>query len=264
MVRMSEGRFSGRHVLITGAGTGIGREIALRFAREGSTLSLLARNQDRLEATAAAIRKLGECELGVHACDIRDSRATHAAVASARKQRGKFFAVIANSGIGGPNEPGDADRFDDLVATNLNGTYNTLRAVQAELVPGPERRHMVVVSSILARIGVPGYTGYCASKAGLLGLVRALAMELAPDEVQVNAVCPGWVDTEMAREGLQGMATGMGISFQEAHDIAMQDVPLGRMSKPEEVAGMIAWLCSPDAVGVTGQALDINGGAFMN
>ena len=98
----------------------------------------------------------------------------------------------------------------------------------------------------------------------LLGLVRALAMELAPDEVQVNAVCPGWVDTEMAREGLQGMAQGMGISFREAHDVAMQDVPLGRMGKPEEVAGMIAWLCSADAHGVTGQALDINGGAFMN
>ena len=254
----------GRHVLITGAGTGIGRAVALRFAREGAALSLLARDVARLEATADAIREAGECELGVHGCDIRDARATRVAVAAAGEARGPLYAAIANSGIGGPNDAGDDDRFEDLVSTNLTGTYHTLRAAEAHLAAGPDRRHLVVVSSILARIGVPGYTGYCASKAGLLGLVRALAMELAPDEVQVNAVCPGWVDTEMAREGLQGMARGMGISFEEAHDTAMQDVPLGRMGKPEEVAGMIAWLCSVDAHGVTGQALDINGGAFMN
>jgi NAD(P)-dependent dehydrogenase (short-subunit alcohol dehydrogenase family) len=264
MARMSERRFEGRHVLITGAGTGIGREMAQRFAREGAALSLLARDVTRLERAADAIRSAGECELGVHGCDIRDAQATREAVAAACKSRGELHAVVANSGIGGPNEAGAADRFDDLVATNLNGTYNTLRAAEAHLAPGPDRRHLVVVSSILARIGVPGYTGYCASKAGLLGLVRALAMELAPENVQVNAVCPGWVDTAMAREGLEGMAEGMGISFEEAHDVAMQDVPLGRMGKPEEVAGMIAWLCSADAHGVTGQALDINGGAFMN
>jgi len=264
MAHMSERRFSGRHVLITGAGTGIGREIARRFAREGAALSLLARDVQRLEATADAILSAGECELGVHGCDIRDAAATKAAVEAACKSRGALHAVVANSGIGGPNEAGDGDRFDDLVATNLIGTYNTLRASEGQLAKGPDQRHMVVVSSILARIGVPGYTGYCASKAGLLGLVRALAMELAPENVQVNAVCPGWVDTAMAREGLEGMATGMGISFEEAHDVAMQDVPLGRMGKPEEVAGMIAWLCSADAHGVTGQALDINGGAFMN
>jgi ketoreductase len=261
---MSERRFDGRHVLITGAGTGIGREMARRFAQEGAALSLLARDVTRLEATVDAIRDECESEVGVHACDIRDADAIRAVLATACKARGPLFAVIANSGIGGSNEAGPKDRFEELVATNLVGTYNTLRAAEERFAEGPDRRHMVVVSSILARIGVPGYTGYCASKAGLLGLVRAFAMELAPANVQVNAVCPGWVDTEMAREGLRGMATGMGISFEEAHDRAMQDVPLGRMGKPEEVAGLIAWLCSVDAHGVTGQALDINGGAFMN
>jgi len=122
----------------------------------------------------------------------------------------------------------------------------------------------VAISSILSRIGVPGYTGYCASKAGLLGLVRALAMELAPANVQVNAVCPGWVDTAMAREGLEGMARAMRTTPEEARAVAMQDVPLGRMSSPEDVAGLVAWLLSPDARGVTGQALDMNNGAFMH
>src|SRR5258705_32170 len=114
-----------------------------------------------------------------------------------------------------------------------------------------------------ARIGVAGYPGYCASKAGLLGLVRALAMELAPANVQVNAVCPGWVDTEMARAGIEGMARAMKTSAEAARAVAMQDVPLARMSAPEDVAGVVAWLLSSDARGVTGQGVDVNGGAFM-
>lgn len=246
------------HVLVTGAGTGIGRAIALRLARDGSSLTLLARDRGRLEETAAEAG-------GAHvvSCDVRDSGAVEAAVASAVAIQGPLSAAVANSGLGGPNEPGDGDRFHDLVATNLAGTYHTLRAAERHLAEDGER-HLVAISSILARIGVPGYTGYCASKAGVLGLVRALAAELAPGGVQVNAVCPGWVDTSMAHEGLEGMAQGMGISKQEAYDLAMREVPLGRMSQPEDVAGLVAWLLSPDARGVTGQALDMNGGAFMS
>ena len=282
---MTEGRYAGRHVWITGAGTGIGRATAVRFAREGAAVTLTARDAGRLEETAAMAREEGSGEVGVHPADITDAAALCALAKDAAAARGPFHAVIANAGIGGPNEPapdgGDAgDRFGELVATNLLGTYHTLRAAVPHLEPqggadpeatgeapsgaGETRRHLVVVSSILARIGVPAYTGYCASKAGLLGLVRALAMELAPSQVQVNAVCPGWVDTQMARDGLEGMAAAMGTSFDEAHAIAMQAVPLGRMAKPEEIAGMIAWLCSADALGVTGQALDMNNGAFMS
>jgi NAD(P)-dependent dehydrogenase (short-subunit alcohol dehydrogenase family) len=119
------------------------------------------------------------------------------------------------------------------------------------------------MASILARIGVPGYTGYCASKAALTGLARALACELAPKGVQVNAVAPGWVDTDMAQEGIAGMAQALGITPAEAHAEAMKAVPLGRMGHPEDVAGLVAWLLSPDARGVTGQVIDMNGGAWM-
>jgi NAD(P)-dependent dehydrogenase (short-subunit alcohol dehydrogenase family) len=171
--------------------------------------------------------------------------------------------MVANSGIGGANHPGPEDRFDDLVATNLNGTYYCLRAAQAHLAPGPKTRHMVVISSILGRFGVAAYTGYCASKTGLLGLVRALSLELAGDEVQVNALCPGWVDTAMAREGIENMARAMGLSYEDALAEAMKPVPLGRMSTPEEIANVVAWLASDQARGVTGQAIDVNNGAFM-
>jgi NAD(P)-dependent dehydrogenase (short-subunit alcohol dehydrogenase family) len=248
----------GRHIVVTGAGRGIGKAIAQRLAHDGATLSLLARGVDDLEETA---QEVGGAY--VHGVDIRDGDAVDAAFAAAAEANGPVHALVANSGIGGPNEPGPGDRFFDLVQTNLVGTYQCVRAAQRVLAPGPERRDVVVIASILARIPVPYYTGYSASKAGLLGLVRSLAAELAPEEVQVNAICPGWVATDMAWEGIGLMADGMGITRDEAYARAMREVPLGRMSEPEDIAGTVAWLLSRDARGVTGQAIDHNGGAFM-
>ncbi|MBL8858947.1 MAG: SDR family oxidoreductase [Planctomycetes bacterium] len=257
-------RFLDRHIVVTGAGTGIGRAIALRLAREGARLSLLARDRQRLEQTAAAITAQGGERPLVVACDIVDRPAVDAAFDRAAAAHGRLYALVANSGIGGANEPGEGDRFDEIVAVNLTGTYSCLRAAERHLEPGPGLRHQVVIASVLARIGVPGYTGYCASKAALMGLVRALAAELAPKGVQVNAVCPGWVDTEMARAGLKGIAEATGVDFDTALRNAMAAVPAGRMSQPEEVAGLVAWLVSEDARGMTGQGLDLNGGAFMH
>ena len=199
----------------------------------------------------------------MRSCDVRDSERIHEVFSAAASELGAMRGLIANAGIGGVNEPGSEDRFEDLVAVNLCGSYHCLRAAQQHLQPGPGTRHMVLMSSILGRIGVPGYTGYCASKTALIGLARAMAMELASDHIQVNALCPGWVDTEMAWDGLRGLGAALGVSEREAHDIAMQDVPLGKMSKPEEIAGMVAWLVSEDAAGVTGQGLNMNNGAFM-
>lgn len=252
---------SDRHVVVTGAARGIGRAIALRTASDGGALTLLDLEPEGLAGTAA---RLGG---SVHAeqCDIRDREQVDRAVERAAFALGPITAFVAVSGIGGPNgedDPG-GDRFDDLVRTNLYGTYYCVRAVLRHLAPGPRERHVVVISSILARIGVPGYSGYSASKAGLLGLVRSLAAELAPAGVQVNAICPGWVDTDMARVGLEAIAAETGETLEEAHRLAMSQVPLGRMSQPEDVAGTVAWLLSPDARGVTGQAIDTNGGAWM-
>jgi len=252
-------RFEGRHVAVTGAGGGIGRAIALRLAAEGAQLSLLARREEALVALA---EKTGSAH--VEPCDIRDHDAVEQAFARCAEVQGPLFALVACSGIGGPNEPGPGDRFLDLVETNLTGTYRCLRAAERHLEEGPEARHLVVISSVLARIAVPGYTGYSASKAGLLGLVRSLAAELAPRNVQVNAICPGWVDTDMAWEGIDGLAEAIGSTREEAHAEAMRAVPLGRMGQPEDVAGVVVWLLSPDARGVTGQAIDQNGGAWMS
>jgi len=263
-------RFTGCPILVTGAGSGIGRALALRFAREGARLLLLGRRPAPLAQVAREIAAAGGSPALTLACDVRQPGAVETALAEVTRRSGPLFACIANAGIGGPNTPGapgapgTVDRFDELVATNLNGTYHTLRAAQRNLGPGPAARHLVVVSSILARLGVAGYTGYCASKAGLLGLVRALAQELARENVQVNAVLPGWVETEMAQEGLAGMAQALGTDVAGARRAALAQVPLGRFAEPEDVAGLVAWLCSPDARGVTGAALDINNGALMS
>lgn len=249
----------GRHVVVTGAGTGIGRAIALRLATEGAKLSLFARDAERLRQTAREAK--GSTYVG--AADIRSREEVERAFAAAAEVHGPIYALVANSGIGGPNQDGEGDRFDDLIATNLNGTYHCARAALRHLAKGPEARHLVLMSSILGRIGVAGYTGYCASKTGVIGMARAFAAELAPENVQVNAICPGWVDTEMAWVGLRALGDAMGVSVEKAHEVAMSHVPLGRMSKPEHIAGLITWLIGPDAVGVTGQALDMNNGAFM-
>ncbi len=236
-------RLEGKHVVVTGAGTGIGRAIAERLAAEGARLTLLARDESRLRDVVA--------NATTRSVDIRDRDAVLAAFGE------PLDALVANAGIGGPNAAGDGDRWDDIVATNLFGTYWCARAAEPKLADGGR---IVVTSSILARIGVPGYTAYCASKAGLLGLVRALAAELAPRRIQVNAICPGWVNTDMAWQGLDAFE---GLNRDQAFDVAMQEVPLRRMSEPEEIAGTVAWLLSDDALGVTGQAIDHNNGAFM-
>jgi NAD(P)-dependent dehydrogenase (short-subunit alcohol dehydrogenase family) len=178
-------RLEGKHAVVTGAGTGIGRAIAQRLHAEGARLTLLARDESRLRAVVP--------DAATRSVDIRDHDAVFAAIDE------PLDFLVANAGIGGPNEPGECDRFDDIVRTNLYGTYWCVRAAERHL---PDGGRVVVTSSILARIGVAGYTAYCASKAGLLGLVRSLAAELAPRAIQVNAVCPGWVNTEMAWQGL--------------------------------------------------------------
>jgi 3-oxoacyl-[acyl-carrier protein] reductase len=252
---------SDRHVVVTGAGTGIGRAIALRLAEDGDALTLLGLDREELEETAALV---GGGRTYVEPCDIRDRRAVNDVVGRAGDALGPIHALAAVSGIGGSNGEDDegGDRFDDLVQTNLNGTYYCIRAALRHLAPGPEPRHVVVISSILARIAVPGYTGYSASKAGLLGLVRSFAAELAGDGVLVNAICPGWVETDMARLGLDLMAADIGGTRDDAYRIAMNAVPLGRMAQPEEIAGTVAWLLSPVARNITGQAIDQNGGAW--
>lgn len=252
---------SSRVAVVTGGGTGIGLAIARRMRRDGASVAITGRDLSRLERVAR--------EIGAHAyaLDIREEPSCHEAMARIAKELGPIRTFIANAGVGGENHPGPNDRWREVVSTNLDGTYYSLRAAIAHLAPGPKKCDLLVVSSVLGKFGVPGYTAYCASKTGLIGLVRALSLEMAFDparrHVMVNALCPGWVETEMAIQGLTAFAQKAGQTLEQARADAMARVPLGRMSAPDEVAAYVAWHTSEECVGVTGQSLNINQGSFM-
>ncbi len=250
-------------VVVTGAGTGIGRAIAQVLAQSNYSLILLGRNLDALETTRRTLVKPDAHQS--FSCDVRRPEDLRKSLADSGIEN--LYAVVANAGIGGENfynGNGDGDRWTEVVETNLTGSYNTVQECLPYLKKDQsEYRKVVFISSILARLGVPGYSAYCASKAGLLGLMRSLASELAGEKILVNAVLPGWVNTAMAHEGLQAFADALGVSKDEAHKEAMKPVPLGKMSEPEEVAQFVEFLISPKGNSLTGQSLDINNGAMM-
>lgn len=249
-------------VLVTGGGSGIGRAVAQVLAEAGLQVLLLGRQASALQETLAGLPNQEHHR--VCPADIRDPESIRAALRKVGVS--SLYAVIANAGIGGENEYGDGDRWDDILATNLSGTYYTIHEALPYLQANREAqdvRHVVVIASILARLGVPGYEGYCASKAGLLGLVRAWASAWAPNRILANAICPGWVKTEMAMQGLRTFAEASGKSLDEIYAEQMAMVPLGKMSMPEEVGRLVGYLLSEGQTSFTGQTLDINNGALM-
>lgn len=243
--------------LISGAGSGIGRSIAQTLADAGHQCILLGRNATALSET---LNTLQGSNHQILVADVRDIASLQQA--SSTLTNATINGLIANAGIGGENYWGGADRWDDIISTNLTGTYNLVNTFLPQLRRADGTKHILITSSVLARLGVANYSAYCASKAGLLGLMRSWAVQFASEEILVNAICPGWVDTQMSQEGLQGIADGIGITKDEFYDIAMQSVPLKRMSQPDEVATLVAYLLSQRSI--TGQTLDINGGAVMN
>ena len=247
-------------ILITGAGSGIGRAISQHLSKNTYSLILLGRNLHNLETTKSSLKNSAN-HLCI-SCDIRQKK--DVAKALEKNKIKSLYAIVANAGVGGENNYSADDRWQEIIDTNLTGTYNTIQESLTYLKKNRTSfKKIVILSSILARLGVPGYSAYCASKAGLLGLTRSLAIELAQDKILVNALCPGWVDTEMAHEGLRAFSKSLQISKKEALEQAMSDVPLGKMSKPDEIAQLIAFLISDDQTSMTGQTLDINNGALM-
>ena len=243
--------------LISGAGSGIGRAIAQKLAGDGHHCILIGRNIANLDQTLETLP--GDNHFTI-AADIRDKQSLQAA--AAKLGGAAINGLVANAGIGGENHWGDDDRWQEIIDANLTGAYNFVNAFLPNLIKTSGETHVLITSSVLARLGVANYSAYCASKAGLLGLMRSWAVQYAPQNILVNAICPGWVDTDMAQQGLQGIADGIGISKQEFFDMAMKSVPLRRMSRPEEIADLVAYLLSQSSI--TGQAIDINCGSIMN
>ncbi len=244
--------------LITGAGSGIGRAITVLLATNGHTCFLLGRNENNLKETLAL---LPDNKHQIFLADITDETAIENLLED--NDDLVLDGIIANAGIGGENNFGKNDRWNDIINTNLTGTYLTVQYFLPALKRSKNNyKQIVITSSVLARLGVANYSAYCASKAGLLGLMRSWAVEYAQQNILVNAICPGWVNTDMAQNGLQGIADGIGITKSDFFGIAMQSVPLKKMSDPEEVAALVNYLINQTSI--TGQTIDINGGSIMN
>ena len=247
-------------IVVTGAGTGIGRAIANHLAENGYALILLGRDGARLESARQTLNHPDRHQC--FACDVRKKDSLRSALA--KSQVTALHAVVVNAGVGGENQAGAGDRWQEIIDTNLTGSYHTVQECLPYLKKNPDGfRKIVFISSILARLGVSGYSAYCASKAGILGLMRSLAHELSRDKILVNALCPGWVNTDMAHQGLQDFADFLKVSKDEAEQQAMSQVPLGKMSEPIEIARLVQFLVSDAQTSITGQTLDINNGALM-
>jgi NAD(P)-dependent dehydrogenase (short-subunit alcohol dehydrogenase family) len=243
--------FMNKVAIITGASRGIGRAIAKKLHSEGANVALCARSpiQDFPEERSLAVKM-----------DVTDQSSVDAGIRRIVDRFGKIDILVNNAGISGvtPIDAPETAAWLDIIQTNVVGTYYVTRAATPHI---PNGGRVILMSSVLGKFGVPGYTAYCTAKTGLLGFTRALALELAPRKITVNALCPGWTDTEMARSGMRDIAKNMGISVEEFRKQAMSRVPLGEMVEPEEVANLVAFLAGSSGDKITAQAISICGGS---
>lgn len=249
--------------VITGAGSGMGKATAMLLSETPDIrLILIGRKISSLEETKSACHP--GAQVIAHAMDIRDKSAWHNLIKNILPADTDIRGVFANAGVGGENHYGVDDRWEEIISINLTGTYVTIM----ELLPLLNKnksvyRSIVITSSCLARFGVPNYPAYCTAKTGLLGLTRSLALQLASDKILVNAICPGWVETEMAQAGIQKLADRNGQPYDKEFATQMSYVPLNKISQPQEIARLVKFLFSGDQTSITGQGIDINNGSFM-
>jgi 3-hydroxybutyrate dehydrogenase len=261
-------RLSGKTAFVTGASRGIGAAIARRFAAEGARVCLAARSTGDLRGVAEEIAASGGEALAVE-CDVTRPESCASAPASAAAGGRSIDVLVNNAGTSGltPVAGGSAEQdsaadavWDAVVATNLTAVWRLTRAALRHM---PDGGRIVNLSSVLGRFGVPGQAAYVATKHGVIGLTRTMALELAPRKITVNAICPGWVETELARQGYRRIATGAHVTEEEARAICARMAPLGRVLDPDEIAGLALYIASEDARDLTGQAIVLDGGQVM-
>ncbi|NQD35540.1 3-oxoacyl-ACP reductase FabG [Permianibacter sp. IMCC34836] len=236
-----------RRILVTGSSRGIGRAIALQLAREGFQVLVHGRaDSDALRATLADIAAAGG-QAAPLIFDIGDRAATRAAIEQAQTD-GALYGVVCNAGIARDNAfPAMTDEdWDGVIQTNLDSFYNIVQPLVMPMVRAKKGGRIVTLSSVSGIAGNRGQVNYSAAKAGIIGATKALALELASRNITVNCVAPGLIDTEM----LQGVEI----------DEALKLVPAKRLGKPEEIAAVVAFLCSDSAAYVTRQVIAVNGG----
>lgn len=245
----------GRVALVTGGSRGIGRAICEALGRRGATVVVnYAAREDAARETAAAVEAAGG-KAAVTRFDVADSAAVDAAIKAIGKDHGGLDILVNNAGVAvnGLIMRFKDDQWDKVVDTNLAGAFHCCRAAATLLLKAKDRGRVVNITSVVGESGNGGQAAYAASKAGMIGLTKALAQELASRGVTVNAVSPGFIETDMTAEHLP--------EAQRAALIAK--IPLARIGAAADVADAVAWLAGPEAAYVTGQVIRVNGGLLM-
>jgi NAD(P)-dependent dehydrogenase (short-subunit alcohol dehydrogenase family) len=247
--------FDGKHALVTGGGSGIGAAVASVLVDKGAKVTICGRNQERLQSTAA------ELGAAMQVVDVTDHDQVAAAFRAAESDYGAIDVLINNAGSAESSPFGkmDDDTWERMMSVNLDGVYYCCReAIGGMLESGSGR--IVNVASIAGLHGAAYIAAYCAAKHGVVGLTRALAAEFARKNITVNAVCPGYVDTEIVRTAIDNISVTTGRSREKALAELVKTNPQGRLITPEEVADTVIWLCRQQSV--NGQAIVMDGGGL--
>jgi 3-oxoacyl-[acyl-carrier protein] reductase len=247
---MAQGALAGQVAVVTGGSRGIGRVLAARLARDGARVVVTARSADSAQAAAAELP--GEGHLGV-GCDVSNREAVDALIKTVETDVGPIDILVNNAGVTADNvlvRLGDDD-WDRVLDTNLRGAFFTVRAAARGMMKRRAGR-IINITSVVGLTGNRGQVNYAASKAGLIGLTKSVAKELASRNVLCNAVAPGFIETDMTSE--------LGDAARES---LQQQIALGRLGSPEDVAGVVAFLAGPDAAYITGQVIVVDGGMVI-
>lgn len=241
---------NGKIALVTGAAKGIGRAIALALAAEGAVVVVNYNgSRERAEQTLEEIRALG-ADGCVYQCNVADTEAALAMVKEVTARYGRLDILVNNAGITRDNlimKMSEED-FDAVINANLKGCFNTIKAVSRQMLKQRAGR-IINITSVSGILGNAGQANYAASKAGIIGLTKTMARELASRGITVNAVAPGFVDTDMTQ-----------VLSDSVKEAATAQIPLGRFGKPEDIANMVAYLASEKAAYITGQIISVDGG----